>query len=352
MLADSLDDYVLHEMEAKHIPGMAVVVLKDGKVAKEKAYGVSNLERGVPATLQDVYPVASITKLFTVAAVFLLVQENKIRLDQKLTEILPDLPSSWRDVTILNCLSHTSGIPDYAGVYDSSTPPLTQEEALKSVTAQPMAYRTGDSSVYNQAEFLLLKMVIEKKSAMDFEEFLTRRIFEPLGIASARFGDSRDVIPNGVTVYTRAKPAPDRFHSIPLKPFENHSDDALFHSQLLFMAYSHASAGLNMTAPDLAKFDSALYRGTLLQYPALVQMWTPFRLNNGSLADFTAGWQFDELNGHKIVSHIGAGMAQYSSLVDDHVSLILLTNVQETKVRELSLGILQIYVPAIAKRAN
>jgi CubicO group peptidase (beta-lactamase class C family) len=215
-----------------------------------------------------------------------------------------------------------------------------------------MAYRTGDKSVYNQAEFLVLKMIVEKESGMGFEEFLTKRIFDPLGMRSAVFGDSRDVFPNGVTVYTRAKPEQDRFHSIPLNPFENHKDDALFHSQLLFFAYTHASAGLNMTAPDLAKFDAASYRGNLLNQTALLQMWTPFRLNDGKLGDFTAGWEFDDLNGHRMVSHIGAGMAQYSLLVDDHISLILLTNVQETKVWDLSVGILQIYVPAIAKRVN
>jgi CubicO group peptidase (beta-lactamase class C family) len=123
LLADSVDDYVKREMEAKHIPGMAVVVLKDGKVIKQKAYGVSNIELNVPATLRNVYPVASITKLFTVTAVFLLVQEGKIRLDQEIIQLLPGLPNSWKNVTILNCLSHTSGIPDYPGIYDSRSPP-------------------------------------------------------------------------------------------------------------------------------------------------------------------------------------------------------------------------------------
>ena len=78
-------------------------------------------------------------------------------------------------------------------------------------------------------------------------------------------------------------------------------------------------------------------------------MWKPFRLNDGSLGDFTAGWQYDDLNGHRLVAHIGAGMAVYSSLIDDHVTLILLTNVQETKVWDLSQGILQLNVPGILK---
>jgi CubicO group peptidase (beta-lactamase class C family) len=190
-------------------------------------------------------------------------------------------------------------------------------------------------------------MIIAKRSGISFEEFLNSRIFSPAGIQSARFGDSRDVFANGVTVYTRATPAPDRFHSIPLKPFVNRADDPLFHADLLYPAYTHASAGLYMTATDLAKLDSALQSFKLLKKAFLQQMWTPFRLKDGSLGDFTAGWQYDDLNGHRLVGHIGAGMAVYSSLIDDHFTLILLTNVQETKMWDLSQGILQIYVPGI-----
>jgi CubicO group peptidase (beta-lactamase class C family)/transposase len=345
--ADQIDDYINHEIHAKHIPGMAIVALKDGVVVKEKAYGTANLEFMDPGTLQDVYPIASITKLFTAVAVFMLVQDGKIHLEDKITDLLPALPASWRDVTVLNCLSHTSGIPDFPQIYDSWSVPLSQEDALAAIFSKTMVYRTGEKSAYNQAEFLLLKMIIANRSGMSFEEFLNRRIFTPSGIQSARFGDSRDIFTNGVTVYTRATPAPDRFHSIPLKPFVNRANDPLFHADLLYPAYTHASAGLYMTAPDLAKLDSALWGGKLLKEKFLQQMWTPFRLKDGSLGDFTAGWQHDVLNGHRLVGHIGAGMAVYSSLIDDHFTLILLTNVQETKVWDLSQGILQIYVPGI-----
>ena len=347
--SDTVDDYLNHEIQAKHIPGMVIVVLKEGVVVKEKAYGTANLEFGVPATLQDVYPIASITKLFSAVAVFMLVQDGKLHLDDKLTSLIPGLPAPWGDVTVLNCLSHTSGIPDFPQIYDSSSVPLSQDEAMAAISSKPMVYRTGEKSLYNQAEFLLLKMIIEKKSGMSFEEFLNSRIFVPAGIHSARFGDSRDIFPHGVSVYTRASPAPDRFHSIPLKPFVNRATDPLFHSELLYPAYTRASAGLYMTAQDLAKLDSALQRGHLLNETLLQQMWKPFQLNDGSLGDFTAGWQYDNWNGHRFVGHIGAGMAVYSSLIDDHVTLILLTNVQETEVWDLSQGILQLYVPGILK---
>jgi hypothetical protein len=136
--ADPVDDYINREIHAKHIPGMAVVVLKDGVVVKEKAYGTANIEFTEPATLQDVYPIASITKLFTTVAVFMLVQEGKIHLKDKITDLLPGLPASWKDVTVLNCLSHTSGIPDLHQIYDSWSVPLTQEDALGAISSKPI----------------------------------------------------------------------------------------------------------------------------------------------------------------------------------------------------------------------
>jgi CubicO group peptidase (beta-lactamase class C family) len=346
--ADNVDDYVSHEIQTKHIPAIAVVVLKDGVVVKEKAYGIANLEFGVPAKIGDVFPLTSITKLFSSIAVFLLVQDGKLRLDDKVTSFLSGLPSSWNHITVLNCLSHTSGIPDFPQIYDSATVPATEAEAVAAVASRPMVYATGTKSAYNQAEFLLLKIIVEKVSGTKFSEFLKNRIFVPAGISSARYGDSRDIFPKGVSVYTRANPAPDRFHSIPLKPFVNRATDPLFHSDLLFPSYTRASAGLYMTTPDLARLDTALRRG-LLNAASLHQMWMPFKLKNGSLGDFTAGWQYDDWNGHRVVGHIGAGMAAYTSLVDERVTLVLLTNVQETKVWDISRGLLDLYVPGVGE---
>jgi CubicO group peptidase (beta-lactamase class C family) len=344
---DSVDDYLDREMQGKNIPGIVVIVLKNGAVLKEQAYGRVVLEFDVPATLEDVYPIASITKLFTAVAIFKLVQHGQIQLDSRIVSLLPGLPATWRDVTVRSCLSHTSGIPDFDQIYESTSVPSSQEEAIEVISSVPMAYRTGEKSAYNQAEFLLLKMIVDQVSTVPFETFLEREIFGPAGITSARFCDSREVLPRGVPVYTRAKPSPDRFHSIPLNPFVNRADDPLYHAALLYPSYTHASAGLYMTGRDLAKLDSLLQSGELLNEQMVQEMWEPVRLRDGSLGDFTSGWQYLDWGRHRVVGHIGAGMATYASLVDHRVTLVLLTNVQETTVWELSRGILSFYVPDV-----
>src|SRR5690349_6968449 len=131
--ADVVDEYVNHQIRAKHIPAIAMVILKRGIVVKAAAYGSPNVEFGPAASLSDVYPIASITKLFTAVSIFLLVQDGKLHLDDKITSIIPGLPSSWEKITILNCLSHTSGIADFPQIFDSPTVPLSQDEAIRAI---------------------------------------------------------------------------------------------------------------------------------------------------------------------------------------------------------------------------
>jgi CubicO group peptidase (beta-lactamase class C family) len=347
---DDLDEYVAREMQGKNIPAAVIVVLRDGVVVAERAYGTVNIEFSVPAALEDVYPLASITKLFTAAAVFVLVQGGALRLDSTVVSLLPRLPAAWRDVTVLHCLSHTSGIPDFPQIYDSPDVPASEEAAVGVISSAPLAYPTGEQCVYNQAEFLLLKMIVERVSATTFAKFMQREIFVPAGITSARFGDSREIVPRGVPVYTRARPTPDRFHSTPLDPFVNKADDPLFHATLLYPSYTQASAGLSMTGPDLARLDSLLQAGTVLGEEMIQRMWEPIRLRDGSLGDFTAGWQYINWNDQRVVGHIGAGMSVYASLVDHGVTLVLLTNVQETRVWDLARGMLSVYVPEVQGR--
>jgi CubicO group peptidase (beta-lactamase class C family) len=78
--ADTTDDYVHSQMAKKKIPGLSVAVIRDGHVVKEAAYGKASLELNVPATLDTSYPLASMTKIFTAAAVMQLVQEERISL--------------------------------------------------------------------------------------------------------------------------------------------------------------------------------------------------------------------------------------------------------------------------------
>jgi len=360
LFADAVDDHIRQQMNLRHIPGLVLLVLKDGRVVKQQSYGLANVELGVPASKDSVFPLASVTKVFTATAVYLLVQEHKIRLEDKVTQLLPGLPNAWDGISVLNCLSHTTGLPDIFPGSPAAAPAdwiaaSTQEEALKKVAARPLQYKTGEKSIYNQTEFLLLKMIVEKASGTPLEEFLNERIFKPLGLSSARFGDSLDIVPNRVALYMNFAPQSDRFH-IERQPDGNGLPSAggkLWNNiNFLYPEYQHGGVGLNMSAVDLATFDTALNNGRVLDRETLELMWTPFRLNNGREGEFAGGWDTDVLNGHRMVFHIGAGMVEYAHLIDANLSVILLTNSQGFNPYRLTNAVMRSFILEVEEPRN
>ncbi len=108
--ADKVDEYIKSEMKKRQIPGVALAVIKDGKVVKMKGYGLANVELNVLVTPESVFDLASLTKQFTAAAIMLLVEDGKIGLDDKISKYLPNAPDAWNAITVRHLLTHTSGL--------------------------------------------------------------------------------------------------------------------------------------------------------------------------------------------------------------------------------------------------
>jgi CubicO group peptidase (beta-lactamase class C family) len=340
--AEPLDDYVRDQMRKTRLPGVALVVSKAGALQKMEPYGLANIDLNLATTLNSVYPLASATKVFTATAVLMLVEEGKLFLDDRISALLPGLPAAWKDVIVLHCLTHTSGVPD---LDDENGTPIadTQEDALKKIVTMPLVFTPGEKSSYNQTGFLILKMIIEKKSGMKFEDFLAKRFFEPLKMTSARFGDSRDLIPNRVVLYHRWVRDSSGRRVV--------SPDRLSHDSTSYPSYWYGGVGLNLSATDFARFDTALIQGRLLRAATLKQMWTPYKLAGGDSGEFAAGWQTSVLNGHRVVYIVGAGRVCYAHLVDDGYSVIWMANGRGgADVRDFVWDVLNRYVPGIVKK--
>jgi CubicO group peptidase (beta-lactamase class C family) len=341
--ADRLDDFMAHEMEVQHVPGAVVIVLHNGAVMEQRAYGLANIEFNVPMKVDDVFSIASITKLFTTAAVFELVQDGKIRLDDKVTALVPGLPDHWKDITILHCLNHTSGLPDLYEVGHIQPIAFTPAEAIQKLALKSLGSKSGEKTTYNQAEFLLLRMVIEKVSGKPFEAFMDERVFQPLGMKTAQFADTRDIISGKVTMYSRLLPDASRLEFEEKNEVDLFSDRPKWIAPFVYPESVKAGGGLVMSALDLAKFDTALSAKTLLNAHILDLMWTPAKLPGGKLGAFTAGWQRWGQQAQMIVGHAGASGVEYVRTINGEYSVIVLTNCPETIVHIFTMGILQLY---------
>src|SRR5258705_13475415 len=116
--ADQIDDIVKAEMAQQHIPGVAIAVMKDGKIVRSGGYGVASMELSVPVTPQTVFKIGSVSKQFLASGLMILMQDGKIKLDDSVRKYLEDSPESWTGITLRHLLSHTNGIVREGPAFD------------------------------------------------------------------------------------------------------------------------------------------------------------------------------------------------------------------------------------------
>jgi len=326
---DSVSVFVRAEMAQQHIPGLTLLVSKNGKPIRTEGYGLSSLELNVAAKPETIFQSGSVGKQFTATAVMMLVEAGKIGLDDPLTHYFPDAPSSWKQVTVRELLSHTAGFTDYPKDFDERKD-HTEEELLKIVESIPLAYPPGTSWSYSNLGYLTLGILIHKVTGEFYGDFLRQRIFRPLDMSTARIIDEADIIPNRSAGYR------------------------LVHGQVKNQEW--VSPSLNTTADgslyfsilDLAKWDAALYTERLLKKSSLTQMWTvaPLRSGQPNSGHYGYGWFIEAQEGHRLIEHEGEWQGfetQISRYVDDQLTVVVLTNLAEAKPDRIAHGVASIY---------
>lgn len=315
-ISDSISEAVLAEMERLGIAGLTLAIVDSGEIVHEMGYGMANVELGVPAGVQTVYMVASVTKVFTGMALLMLVEEGRLSLDDRIGDLLNDLPMSWRQVTVLQLLNHTSGLPD---VQSEDLEVGSTEELIARAGARPIAFEPGTQWSYNQVGYAIVKSIIETLSGEPWEDFARRRIFDRLGMSSALFGAPDVLVPGRATSYLRD----ENGELMPVK------EAIAPHWPSPFWA----GTGLNMTAGDLARFDIAVRGDVLLSSMMRATLWQPavrpdgaeFRFRGGQVG-YAHGWGLYHFPGHPAVGNEGGTTAVYYHFVGDDLAIILLTN--------------------------
>jgi CubicO group peptidase (beta-lactamase class C family) len=158
---DGVSDYVKAEMQRQHIPGLALLVARNGKIARAEGFGLANVELQVPVKPETVFQSGSIGKQFTATAVMMLVEEGKIVLDDPLTKFFLDAPASWKNVTVRELLSHTAGFADYPKDFDYRKD-LTEEEELEKIESIPLAFPPGTKWQYANLGYVTLGILIHR----------------------------------------------------------------------------------------------------------------------------------------------------------------------------------------------
>lgn len=332
--ADPVDDLVRGYMDASHIPGAAVAVIKDGRVAKLAGYGSANLEWDAPVTPDTPFQTASASKVFAGVVLMRLVEQGALSLDDSLTKFFEGAPESWGGITVRHLAGHTSGLAEARGLPTGLTPAEVAVEAMK----LPLAYPTGTESRYGLTDFIVMTAVMEKASGLTYPQLLRREAVEPLGLTHTGVLMMREAGP-----VRAAEIMPGRARVYGWR------DGVQRDEEYLYPVNVYAAGGLYSSARDLATLMAALEGGGFLKAESLALLMTPAKLNDGRDGGFGVGWTFDRYHGLATVGHTGGpALADVMHVPSENLTVIALTN-QRRFYPLLSHAIADLELPAVAE---
>jgi D-alanyl-D-alanine carboxypeptidase len=294
-------------------PGAAAIVIQDGKVVLRKGYGMANLELGVPMAPDMVFELGSVTKQFTAAAILLLQERGRLRVEDEITRYLPDFPTHGRTITIENLLTHTSGIPSYTGLpewYSRIREDLKPADVIALFKDKPLEFDPGERWVYDNSGYFLLGAIIEKVSGKSYERFVEEEIFQKLGMTHSRYGHPEEIVPRRASGYSK-------------------NDQGFRNADFISMSQPYAAGSLMSTVDDLAIWDRALGGEALLKKASLDRMFTAYRLKSGLSTHYGYGMGVFDFEGRRILQHggdINGFTTDVTRVPEDHLFIAILSN--------------------------
>jgi CubicO group peptidase (beta-lactamase class C family) len=335
--ADSIDDYAARQMRQLRLPGLALAIVRDGRVEAIRTYGKASLELDAPVTPDTVFELGSLTKQFTASAVVMLAEDGKLGLDDSVATHLPEAPDKWRGITVRHLLTHSSGLREYLSVpgLAAEAHALGHREMTALFAARvPLEFPPGDTWAYSNTGYLLLGDIVERTSGQSYWEFLRARVFAPAGMQATRSSGPRAVIPNRAKGYGW--------------------NGGGFESRPALSENAYSAGAIASTIADMARWAVALHAGRLISTASRDRIWTPLTVSRGPVPPFSYGfgWIVDRERGHRAVLHSG-GTPGFSSAIrhypDDRLTVIALANHGDRILDHLPLEIAGMVLPDVAR---
>ncbi len=336
---EQVDRYLLTQMQRLQIPGLAVAVVKDGRIVLARDYGTASIEFGVPVTPDTVFAINSVTKAFTGVAAMRLVEQGRLDLSAPVGLYLTDLPEAWRSVTIRQLLSHMSGLPD---IMRAPTVETDAPAAWAWIQTQPIRFPPGERFNYCQTNYTLIQRVVNQIEGRPLEAPLAEDQLRIAGMSRTQYGDAFTVISNKAPTYrwNLAGPLITGYRAA-----ASTAPSTLTATSERFLPFRRASSGLNSTAADMSRWMIAIQSGQLLSPESLRAMWTPVPFNDRTTGQWGMGWQSFTRGSHRAVGMTGGGRAAVFLYPDDGVGVVILTNLTGAFPEDMVDKVASIYAP-------
>lgn len=186
---EGIDEFLEGSAKEFDAPGLAVVVIKDKEIIYSKGVGYRDVDKKLEMTTSTIHPIASCTKSFTSTAIAMLVDEGKLEWDTPIREFIPQFkmkdPVATNQITIVDMLSHRTGLPrhDFVWINDE----FTYDQVLERLPHLDSSKDIRTSFQYCNLMYLAVSVIVEELSGMSYNDFISKRIFKPLGMKDSNF---------------------------------------------------------------------------------------------------------------------------------------------------------------------
>ncbi len=334
-----LDAYVASSMKTFDVPGMAVAIVKDGKIVVAKGYGVRKLGDSTPVDEFTMFGIGSNTKAFTTAALATLVDEGKLSWDDPVYQRLPDFvmydPYVSHEMTIRDLLTHRSGMGLGEGdllFWPQST--YTRNEIIHKLRYMKPASSFRSRYAYDNLLYMTAGQIIPEVTGTSWDDYIRQRIFTPLGMNHSNVSNA--TVKPGDNVAFPHSAVDGKLQVIPFEVLDNVGP----------------AGAINSCAADMAKWvQLQLNRGKFADHDGRLfserrsrEMWSPQTILptgdpppqlaalKANFADYALGWGLHDYRGRKLIGHTG-GVAGFVSRVmlapDENLGVVILTNGEE-----------------------
>ncbi|MGA8776128.1 MAG: serine hydrolase domain-containing protein [Terriglobales bacterium] len=312
-LREQVDALAHKTLSESGVPSASIAIVQAGAITFAQAYGDARVEPRTPAAPAMRYSIGSISKQFTAAAVLLLAEDGKLSLDDSVSRYVPNL-TRGNEVTIRELLSHTSGYQDYWPqdyVMPSMLQPVTADKILDLWARKPLDFDPGTEWQYSNTNFVIAGLIVEKASGKPLLQFLSERVFTPLGMKSVMNIDQQRLTETDATGYMR-------YAIGPLRPSPKEGKGWLF-----------AAGELAMPAEDLARWDISIINQTVLKPASYAAMERETLLKNGLGTHYGLGVSVRNELGQRAIEHggeVSGFTASNMVFPDKKIAVVVLTN--------------------------
>lgn len=332
---DEVDTAVKNLMKKNKIVGLQLAVVKNNTIVKTGNYGLANIEDSIAVVNETVFSINSMTKSFTGVAVMQLVEKGQLNLEDPISKYLDSLPNTWQNITVKQIATHTSGLPD---IWEKPEQMWSNDSAtlFKKIKEQPIVFQPGEEQRYNQTNFLLLGMLIEKISGRSFEEYVIENQFKKAGMKKAikaGMGDFFTIIDHSA------------------KPYTYYINGSLTNIYQPMPKNLYPAGGIFSTATEMAQWAIALQTNKLISKERLKTLMAPISLKDGVIHEGTGffnqssiGFFLATKTNTTVIGTFGGARNALFIYPKDNITVVVLSNLVGARPQDFMNEIASLYL--------